>query len=158
MPVNLFVRKTFNAKALKSEVNQYLDPKIRSLKNNKDLTNYIAREWGTAVTRFVPRSQVISGHHMQQFTVSDGRVIWRRPARKDDVDAGISKGEELAHLLYEGPIHGVFRVRAEGGTMYGGHRPQAHWDECVTPGTSDWKKFVVRITPIITDLVKRGLV
>ena len=155
MGVNLFVRKSFNAVALRKAVNEHLDPKISSLRNDPGLANLIAKEWAVAVTRFVPRSQ-LSGHHLQDYTVSDGRVIWRRPARKTDLNAGISAGEEIAHLLYQGPIKGVFRVRADGGTSYGPHEPQPHWDACVTPGTVDWDKFVIRITPAILHRVQNN--
>jgi hypothetical protein len=153
--VNLFVRKSFNAVALRKAVNEHLDPKIRSLRNDKTLANEIADEWATAVTRFVPRSR-LSGHHLQDYKVSDGRVIWTRPARQNDTSSGIEEGDEIAYLLYEGPIRGRFRARRNGGTPYGPHKPQPHWDACVTPGTTDWEKFVVRITPTIRDWVKNN--
>lgn len=153
MGVNLFVRKTFSANDLKRAINAQLDTKIRSLKNDKALANRIATVWGEEVTRFVPRSDldtIPESEHLQAFTVSDGRVIWRRKASEDNKRLGIVKGQEIAHLLYEGPIVGTFHSR------YDGHDPQAHWDQCVKPGTEAWEDFVNKITPEIIVWVKNN--
>ena len=150
MAVNLFIRKTFSANALKQAVNESLNPKVRALKKDKQLANTLAKLWAERVTRFVPRSNIKTGHHLQDFTVSDGRVVWRRPARKDDASLGIHEGEELAYLLYEGPITGQFHSR------YSGHEPQSHWDQLVTPGTKDWDDFVTAATPIIKDWMRKN--
>ena len=155
MGVNLFVRKTFSAKDLKKQLNETLNPKIKALKTDKTLGNAIAKEWGTAVTRFVPRS-VYDGHHLQDFVVSDSRVVWRRPARNNELLYGIAKGDEIANRLYEGPIKGEFKARTSGSTSYGPHKPQPHWDDCVRPGTDDWNEFVVRITPTIKEWMKNN--
>lgn len=152
MGVNLFIRKTFNANALKRAVNESLDQKITALRKDKALANQIATKWGEAVTRFVPRSDldIPEEQHLQAFTVSDGRVIWRRKADEDDEINGISAGDEIAHLLYEGPIRGTFHSR------YDNHEPQAHWDQCVTPGTDAWQTFVDQITPEIREWVRNN--
>lgn len=150
--VNLFVRKTFNANALKRAVNESLDPKIRALKKDKQLANMIARQWGEAVTPFVPRSNlpIPEEQHLQGFTVSDGRVIWSRHADKDDARHEVVAGEEIAYRLYEGAISGTFHSR------YAGHDPQPHWDQKVTPGTSAWSDFVDQITPEIIEWVRQN--
>lgn len=150
--VNLFIRKTFNARALKKAVNEHLEPKITALKKDKQLANMIAREWGEAVTPFVPRSDLVIPEemHLQSFTVSDGRVIWSRHASKDDPRHEVVAGEEIAHRLYEGPITGVFHSR------YTGHDPQAHWDQKVVPGTDAWDDFVEQITPEIIEWMKQN--
>lgn len=153
-----YIRVSFSANALKSEVNKVLDTKIRALTKDKQLANSIAREYGTAVTRFVPRSDRNVSHHLQTFYVSDGRVMWTRKSSQDVESLGISKGDDIAHFLYEGPLKETqqFRVRAAGATSYGPHEPQAYWDEKVRPGTPDWDKFVVKVTPIIKDWVKNN--
>jgi hypothetical protein len=156
MGVNLFVRKTFSAKDLKKQLNKTFNPKIKVLKTDKTLGNTIAKEWGTAVTRFVPRSICKTGGHLQDFVVSDSRVIWRRPARNNEPLYNITIGDEIANRLYEGPIKGKFRVRESGSTSYGPHEPQPHWDDCVRPGTDDWNEFVVRITPTIKEWMKNN--
>ena len=144
MAVNLFIRKTFNANALKRAINQNLDTKVRALKKDKQLANTIARAWADRVTRFVPRS-LEDGHHLQDYYVSDGRVVWRRPARRDDKKLGITAGEELAYRLYEGPIKGKFQSR------YSEHTPMPHWDQFVQPGTDEWYAFAEDVTPTIID-------
>lgn len=149
MAVNLFIRKTFSANALKKAVNQSLDPKVRALKKDKQLANTIARAWADRVTRFVPRS-LEDGHHLQDYYVSDGRVVWRRPARRDDPKLGITAGEELAYRLYEGPLRGTFQSR------YSGHTPMPHWDQFVQPGTDDWDAFVEDVTPTIRDWMRKS--
>ena len=68
MAVNLFIRKTFNANALKKAINQNLDTKVRALKKDKQLANTVARTWADRVTRFVPRS-LEDGHHLQDYYV-----------------------------------------------------------------------------------------
>ena len=153
-----YIRVSFSANALKAAVNQRLNTKVKALTKDKQLANSIAREYGTAVTRFVPRSNRNVPHHLQTFYVSDGRVMWTRKASQDVDSLGISKGDEIAHLLYEGPLaeHQKFHKRAEGATPYGAHKPQAHWDERVRPGTPDWGKFVKKVTPIIKDWVKNN--
>lgn len=152
MGANFFVRKTFNAVALRKEVNKYLDPKITSLRKDKTLANMIATKWGEAVTPFVPRSDldIPENKHLQSFHVSDGRVIWTRKAESLDSQTSLLEGEEIAYLLYEGAINGHFHSR------YAGHNPQPHWDECVTPGTGAWDDFVTDITPSIIDWVKNN--
>ena len=156
--VNLFIRKSFNANTLKKEINKSLGTKITALKKDPVLADRIAREWAEAVNRFVPRSQIKnpSLHHLQDYSISDGRVVWSRRARRDDPTTGIERGEELAHLLYEGPIRGQFRSRIAGDTEYGTHEPQPHWDQCVQPGTEDWDEFVLRVTPVIMRYMKNN--
>lgn len=153
-----YIRVSFSANALKSEVNKVFDTKIRALTKDKQLANTIAREYGTAVTRFVPRSDRNVSHHLQTFYVSDGRVMWTRKASQDVKSLGISKGDEIAALLYEGPLaeHQQFRSRGTGATEYGPHTPQPHWDEMVRPGTPDWDNFVLKITPTIEDWMKNN--
>ena len=153
-----YIRVSFSANALKAAVNQRLGTKIKALTKNKQLANTIAREYGTAVTRFVPRSERNVPHHLQTFYVSDGRVMWTRKASQDVNSLGISKGDEIAYLLYEGPLAETqqFRQRTAGATPYGPHDPQAHWDEKVRPGTPDWDQFVTRVTPIIQDWMKNN--
>ena len=153
-----YIRVSFSANALKAAVNKRLDTKVRALTKDKQLANSIAREYGTAVTRFVPRSDRNVPHHLQTFYVSDGRVMWTRKASQDVNSLGIAKGDDIAHLLYEGPLTETqqFRQRGSGATEYGPHNPQAHWDEMVRPGTPDWGKFVEKVTPIIQDWVKNN--
>ena len=153
-----YIRVCFSANALKAAVNKRLNTKVRALTKNKQLANSIAREYGTAVTRFVPRSNRNVPHHLQTFYVSDGRVMWTRKASQDVPSLGIAKGDDIAHLLYEGPLseNQRFRKRGEGATPYGAHKPQPHWDDRVRPGTPDWNKFVVKVTPIIRDWMKNN--
>lgn len=151
-----YIRVSFSANALKAAVNKGLDKKITALTKDKQLANALAREYGTAVTRFVPRSDSDVPHHLQTFYVSDGRVMWTRKALQDEPSLGIAKGDDIAHLLYEGPITGKrFIERGAGATPYGDHKPQAHWDDAVRPGTEDWPKFVEQAKLIIKDWISK---
>lgn len=156
MAVNLFIRKTFSANALKKAVNESLNPKVRALKKDKQLAKRIATEWAERVNRFVPRSEPLPGQedipekkHLQSYTVSDGRVIWSRIAIGGSLD-----GQQIAHLLYEGPIVGQFHSRTSSKAQP--HEPQAHWDQLVTPGTKDWDDFVTAATPIIKEWMRKN--
>lgn len=144
MAVNLFVRKSFNAVALRRAVNEHLTPKITALRKDPTLNNMIATEWAECVTRFVPRSDlnIPEEAHLQSYTVSDGRVIWSRHS------GSRATGPDISQMLYDGSSRGTFHSR------YPGHDPQPYWDECVTPGTRDWQDFVDRVTPIIVDWVR----
>lgn len=156
MAVN-YVRVSFSAKDLKKDVGAVLNKSIPPLQKNKALANELAREYGNIVTRYVPRSTAgVSHHHLQTFQVSDGRVMWYRAASRDIPALGITKGEEIADLLYQGPLFPgqVFRKRSNGGTQYGTHKPRSHWDNMVRPGKRDWKKFVEVATPIIRKYYK----
>lgn len=155
----LDVRASLSQVALRQEINRALGTHIKSLKKDPALRRRIATEWAQAVTPFVPRSNQNVQHHLQDYRVeSDGRVVWTRRADRDDVAKGIAKGDQIAGKLYEGPIRGKkFKVRVKGGAPgYGRHRPVPHWVEQVQPGTSQWTKFVAKITPVVKRWIKNG--
>lgn len=143
-----YIRVSFSANELKKRVSENLNTRCIALQKDKTLANQIAREYGNAVTPFVPRStRGKKWHHLQAFTVSDGRVTWYRPATNDIEELGIKEGDDIAQLLYEGPLFAGQQFRSR----YNGHTPSAHWDENVRPGTPAWDKFVETVTPIIKE-------
>lgn len=141
-----YVRVSFNANALKKELNAVLDTKIKALTTNKKLANDIARVYGEVVTPYVPRSDENVPHHLQKFYVSDGRVMWTRTNRQ---------GTEIGQMLYNADKNWV--SRASGGNQYGGHQPQSHWVDQMAKGGDNWQTFVQAVTPLIKDeLSKHG--
>lgn len=156
-----YVRVSIHAVQLKKDVEEIIHKKVPPLTKNPQLRNALAREYGEAVTPFVPRSNE-PGHHLQTFSVSDGRVMWTRPAREDDAKHGITKGEEIAKLLYtDGPIaskgnHARWHSRPAGGNEYGPHKPSNEWDKHVVPGTPEWSAFIEKAAPIVLDYIDKG--
>lgn len=145
MAVNMFVRKSFNANAVKDGINAALGTKLKSIRTDTELNNELARAWAELVTPYVPRSKINDGHHLQDYYISDGRVIWRRPARSKSEALGLQKGQDLAYLLYMSPITGQYRSR------YPGHQPIPYWDEMVRPGMPDWETFIEMATDIVNN-------
>lgn len=143
------VRVSISANQLKKDIKEYIGQKVPPLTKNPELRLQFAKAYGDEVTDFVPRSDN-SGHHMQDYILErDGRISWSRPARQDDKKLGIVQGQEIANLLYHGPLRPDQRWR----TRYPQHSPRNEWDEAVRPGTPTWDKYVEVASEIFLDWI-----
>ena len=143
------IRVSISVNQLKKDIKEYVGQKVPPLTKNPELRLQFARAYGDIVTDYVPRSNE-DGHHMQDYTLErDGRISWTRPARQGDSELGIVPGQEIANLLYHGPL----KSDQSWHTRYPGHTPRSEWDEAVRPGTQDWNEYIYIASEIFLDWI-----
>ena len=143
------VRFSVRAKDIKQTVQDAYGTKFRSIAKDPKINYVIAKLWAERVSRFVPRSEEPkTKHHLQKYSVSDGRVTWYRYNKA---------GDDITRMLYDGTGG---KPRKDGGkseyhyhsrtsSPYQPHEPRPEWDKAVRPGTNEWDDFVSDIYPIL---------
>jgi len=133
-----YVRVSISANEMKAEVEKAINQKVPAVLKNPDLRNDLVTAYATTVTKYVPRSDRDVSHHLNEWYISDGRVMWSRYN---------SKGEEIAESIYNGSRAKVWNISP----TVENHSPQAYWDNAVRPGQPDWPVYIEKATKIIKE-------
>ena len=143
------IRFSVRANDVKRAVQNTYGTKFRSIAKDPKINNVIAKLWAERVSRFVPRSEEPKAkHHLQKYSVSDGRVTWYRYNKA---------GADITQMLYDGTgasfdrdgrkIEHHYHPRPS--SPYQPHEPRPAWDKAVRPGTDEWDSFIRDIYPIL---------
>ena len=142
------VRVSFPAVKTKAALREKLGKKIVPLTKNPKLRNAIAKEYAEVITPYVPMSNKKVEHHLNQYAIADGRVIWHRLSDKSK-NSG-EKRKEMAGILFHNVFHKKWVKR------YKEHKPRDRWTEAINLKTN-WNKFIIQSKRVLLAFMKGEL-